>query len=91
MEQCQESWDGWHWLWRRYKAAAWVMVDYDVLVATIEELTIVQRQFLQKVFILEMVNEKLRKLLALWQAVVDILGMYKLEELKEIGRYQGLK
>jgi hypothetical protein len=41
--------------------------------------------------ILEIENEKLRKLLALLQAVEDISGMYKLEELKKIARYHGLK
>ncbi len=50
-----------------------------------------QRLFLQKVSILETENEKLKKLLALWQMVVDISEMYKLEELKEIVRYCGLK
>ncbi len=75
----------------RLKAVARAMVDYHGTVATIEELTLTQRQLLQKVSILEMENEKLRKLLALWQAVEDISGMYKLEEPKEIARYCGLK
>ena len=29
--------------------------------------------------------------MALWQAVEDISGMYKLDELKEIARFNGLK
>jgi hypothetical protein len=71
----------------RLKAAARAMVDYDSTIATIEELSLAQ----QKVSQLEAENEILRKEVSLWQAVEDISGMYKLEELKEIARYRGLK
>ncbi|KAL3801894.1 hypothetical protein ACHAW5_008680 [Stephanodiscus triporus] len=75
----------------RLKAAARAIVDYDSTVATIEDLTRSQTQLSQTVFKLETENEKLRKEVAVWQAVEDIAGMYKLEELKEIARHRGLK
>ncbi len=75
----------------RLKAAARAIVDYDTTAATIEELTLAQKQLSQTVSKLKTENEKLRKEVALWKAVEDIQGMYKLEELKEIARYHGLK
>jgi cell division protein FtsB len=63
------------------------MVDYDSNIAQIEELAIAQQKLSQ----LETENERLRKEVSLWKAVEDISGMYKLEELKEIARYRGLK
>ncbi len=75
----------------RLKAAARAIVDYDSTVTTIEELTLAKRQLSQTVSKLETDNEKLRKEVALWQAVEDISGMYKLDELKEIARFRGLK
>lgn len=71
----------------RLKAAARAMVDYDSNIAQIEELAIAQQKLSQ----LETENERLRKEVSLWKAVEDISGMYKLEELKEIARYRGLK
>jgi hypothetical protein len=75
----------------RLKAAARAIVDYDSTVVTIEELTLANRQLSQTVSELEAENETLRKEVALWQVVEDISGMYRLEELKEIARYRGLK
>lgn len=71
----------------RLKAAARAMVDYDSNIAQIEELAIAQQKLSQ----FETENERLRKEVSLWKAVEDISGMYKLEELKEIARYRGLK
>ena len=71
----------------RLKAAARAMVDYDSNIAQIEELAIAQQKLAQ----VETENELLRKEVSLWKAVEDISGMYKLEELKEIARYRGLK
>ncbi len=75
----------------RLKAGARAIVDYDSTVTTFEELTLAKRQLSQTVSKLETDNEKLRKEVALWQAVEDISGMYKLDELKEIARFNGLK
>ncbi|KAL7540365.1 hypothetical protein ACHAWF_006661 [Thalassiosira exigua] len=75
----------------RLKAAARVMVDYDRVTATLEEQSEVQKQLSATVIELEAENDALRKEVALWQAVEDVSGMYKLEELKEMARYQGLK
>lgn len=75
----------------RLKAAARAMVDYDSTTATLEELQRVQQQLSQTVLEVETENDALRKEVALWQAVEDISSMYKLEELKEMARYKGIK
>ncbi|KAL7541234.1 hypothetical protein ACHAXR_010739 [Thalassiosira sp. AJA248-18] len=75
----------------RIKAAARAMVDYDSTTATLEELQRVQLQLSQTVLGLETENDALRKEVALWQAVEDVSSMYKLEELKEMARYEGIK
>lgn len=71
----------------RIKAAARAMVEYDSTTATLDEL----EQLSQTVYELKMENDELRREVALWQAVEDVSSMYKLEELKEMARYQGLK
>jgi len=75
----------------RLKAAARAMVDYDSTTATLEDLQRVQRQLSQTVLEVETENDALRKEVALWQAVEDVSSMYKLEELKEMARYEGIK
>lgn len=75
----------------RLKAAARAMVDYDSTTATLEELQRVQQQLSQTVLEVETENDALRKEVALWQAVEDISSMYKVEELKEMARYKGIK
>jgi len=75
----------------RLKAAARALVDYDSTTATQEELQRVQRQLSQTVLELGSENDELRRELALWQAAEDVSSMYKLEELKEVARYEGLK
>lgn len=71
----------------RIKAAARAMVEYDSTTATLDEL----EQLSQTVYELKMENDELRREVALWQAVEVVSSMYKLEELKEMARYQGLK
>ena len=75
----------------RLKAAARAMVDYDSTTATLEELQRVQQELSQTVLELEDENDNLRNEVALWQAVEDVSSMYKLEELKEMARYEGVK
>ena len=67
------------------------MVDYDSTTATLEELQRVQQELSQTVLELEDENDNLRNEVALWQAVEDVSSMYKLEELKEMARYEGVK
>jgi len=75
----------------RLKAAARAMVDYDSAAATLEELRGAQSRLSRAVSELEAENEALRREAALWRAVEDVSGMYKLEELKEMARYEGVK
>lgn len=75
----------------RLKAAARALVDYDSNTASLEELRRVQDELMQSVSALETENDDLRRELALWREVEDVSNMYKLEELKEIARYHGLK
>jgi hypothetical protein len=75
----------------RLQAAARAMVDYDTTKTTIDELTQIKNQLTQTVNELSKKNEVLTVDLALWRAVEDISNMYKLEELKELARYHGLK
>ena len=62
-------------------------MDYDSTTATLDEL----EQLSQTVLELKTENDELRREVALWQAVEVVSSMYKLEELKEMARYQGLK
>lgn len=75
----------------RLQAAARAMVDYDTTISTIDELTQIKNQLTQVNYELSKENEVLKEDLALWRAVEDILNMYKLEELKELARYHGIK
>ena len=75
----------------RLKAAARALVDCDSNTASLEELRRVQDELMQSVSALETENDDLRRELALWREVEDVSNMYKLEELKEIARYHGLK
>jgi hypothetical protein len=75
----------------RLQAAARAMVEYDTTISTIDELTQIKNQLTQTVNELSKENEVLKVDLALWRAVEDISNMYKLEELKELARYHGLK
>jgi hypothetical protein len=75
----------------RLQAAARAMVEYDTTISTIDELTQIKNQLTQTVNELRKENEVLKVDLALWRAVEDISNMYKLEELKELARYHGLK
>jgi len=71
----------------RIKAAARALVDYDEAAATLEEMN----QLSQTVRELETENQELKREINLWQAVEDVSSMYKLEELKELARYKGVK
>lgn len=71
----------------RIKAAARALVDYDKAVDTLEELN----QLSLTVRELEIENQELKREINLWQAVEDVSSMYKLEELKELARYKGVK
>ena len=71
----------------RIKAAARAIVDYDSTTATLEEL----EQLSQTVLQLQTENDELRTEVALWNAVEDVSSMYKLEELKEMARFKGLR
>lgn len=75
----------------RLQAAARAIVDYDTSKSTIDELTQVKYQLIQANYELSKKNEVLKEDLALWRAVEDISNMYKLEELKELARYHGIK
>lgn len=75
----------------RLKAAARALVDVDSTTATLEELRRVQGQLSQTVLELGAENDDLRREVALWQSVEDVSSMYKLDELKELARYEGLK
>ena len=71
----------------RIKAVARAIVDYDSTTATLEEL----EQLSQTVLQLQTENDELRTEVALWNAVEDVSSMYKLEELKEMARFKGLR
>ena len=75
----------------RLQAAARAMVEYDTTISTIDELTQIKNQLTQTVNELRKENEVLKVDLALWRAVEDISNLYKLEELKELARYYGVK
>ena len=75
----------------RLKAVARAVVDYDSTVNTMEEMKQMQYQLSQRLLELESENESLRREVALWNAVEDLSGVYKLEELKEMARVEGVR
>lgn len=75
----------------RLKAVARAVVDYDSNVNTMEEMKEMQYQLSRRLLELESENDSLRREIALWNAVEDVSGAYKLEELKEIARVNGIR
>ncbi|KAL7480397.1 hypothetical protein ACHAW6_006086 [Cyclotella cf. meneghiniana] len=75
----------------RLKAVARAVVDYDSTVNTMEEMKQMQYQLSRRLLELESENENLRREVALWNAVEDVSGVFKLEELKEMARLKGLR
>jgi len=75
----------------RLKAVARAVVDYDSNVNTMEEMKEMQYQLSRRLLELESENDSLRREIALWNAVKDVSGAYKLEELKEIARVNGIR
>lgn len=75
----------------RVKAVARAALDYDVTTATLEELKNRVDYLSQKTLELDNENQVLRYEVALFNAVEDVSGMYKLEELKELARYRGVR
>ncbi len=75
----------------RVKAVARAALDYDVTTATLEELQNRVDYLSQKTLELDDENQVLRYEVALFNAVEDVSGMYKLEELKELARYRGVR
>mmetsp|Transcript_20727 Transcript_20727/g.43578 ORF Transcript_20727/g.43578 Transcript_20727/m.43578 type:complete len:321 (-) Transcript_20727:246-1208(-) len=75
----------------RLRAAARAVVEYDTATNTLAELESSQRELTEKVFELEFENDALRRELALWNAVESVSSMYRLEELKEMARYEGVR
>ena len=75
----------------RVKAVARAALDYDVTTATLEELKNRVDYLSQKTLELDDENQMLRYEVALFNAVEDVSGMYKLEELKELARYRGVR
>lgn len=75
----------------RIKAVARAVVDYDSTVNTMEEMTEMQYQLSRRLLELESENDSLKREVALWNAVEDVSSAYKLEELKEIARVNGIR
>ncbi|KAL3791596.1 hypothetical protein HJC23_012186 [Cyclotella cryptica] len=75
----------------RLKAVARAVVDYDSTVNSMEEMKQMQYQLSRRLLELESENEILRREVALWNAVEDVSGVFKLEELKEMARVKGLR
>ncbi len=75
----------------RLKAAARAVVDYDNTVNSMEEMSQMQYQLSRRLLELESENDVLKKEVALWNAVEDVSSVYKLEELKEIAREEGMR
>lgn len=75
----------------RIKAVARAVVDYDSTVNTMEEMKEIQYQLSSRLLEVESENDELRREVALWTAVEDIAGDYKLEELKEIAKFNGIR
>ena len=67
------------------------MVDYDNTINTMEELKDMQYQLSRRLLELESENDNLRQEVALWNAVEDLSSDYKLEELKELARVNGIR
>jgi len=75
----------------RVRAVARAALDYDTTTATLEELKSRVDYLSQKTLELDDENQVLRYELALFTAVEDVGSMYKLEELKELARYNGVR
>lgn len=75
----------------RLKAVARAVVDYDNTINTMEELKDMQYQLSRRLLELESENDNLRQEVALWNAVEDLSSDYKLEELKELARVNGIR
>ena len=75
----------------RLKAVARAVVDYDSTVNTMEEMKEMQYQLSRRLLELESENESLKQEVALWNAVEDVSSAYKLEDLKEIARVNGVR
>ena len=75
----------------RVRAVARAALDYDTTTATLEELKSRVDYLSQKTLELDDENQVLRYELALFTAVEDVGNMYKLEELKELARYNGVR
>jgi hypothetical protein len=75
----------------RVKAVARAALDYDTTTATLEELKNRVDYLSRKTLELDDENQLLRYEVALFNAVEDVSSMYKLEELKELARYRGVR
>ena len=75
----------------RVRAVARAALDYDTTTATLEELKQRVDYLSQKTLELDDENQVLRYEVALFNAVEDMGSMYKLEELKELARYNGVR
>ena len=75
----------------RVKAVARAALDYDATTATLEDLQTRVDYLSQKTLELDNMNQKLRYEVALFTAVEDVGSRYKLEELKELARYNGVR
>ena len=75
----------------RVRAVARAALDYDTTTATLEELKNRVDYLSRKTLELDDENQVLRYEVALFNAVEDVSSMYKLDELKELARYRGMK
>ena len=75
----------------RLQAAARAVVDYDSTTSILAEMENSQRELSSRLADVEYENDQLRYELALWNGVESVSGMYKLEELKEMARYEGVR
>ena len=75
----------------RLKAVARAVVDYDSTVNTMEEMKEMQYQLSRRLLELESENESLKQEVALWNAAEDVSSTYKLEDLTEMARVNGVR
>ena len=75
----------------RVRAVARAASDYDTTTATLEELKSRVDYLSRKTLELDDENQVLRYEVALFNAVEDVGSMYKLEELKELARCNGIR
>jgi len=75
----------------RVRAVARAALDYDTTTATLEELKNRVDYLSRKTLELDDENQVLRYEVALFNAVEDVSSMYKLEELKDLARYNGVR